>query len=96
LARLPARQIDGSKDIFRPGLLGIEANAKEVLLGVIGYLQDTPESGDGDAHGVRAAASHKPALRYHARHPEVDACDSHGKSSFFSGQSFMGLWPTRK
>ena len=95
MARLSARQIDGGKDIFRLGLLGIEANGKQVLLGVIGYLQDTPESGDGGAHGVGAAASHKPALLYQARYPEVDACAIHGESSFSSGQSGVRLYPVR-
>ena len=63
--------IDGGKDFFNPDLLGIKTNAKEVLLGVIGDFQDTPESVDGGAHGVRAAASHKSALLYHARHPKI-------------------------
>jgi hypothetical protein len=63
--------IDGGKDIFNPDLLGIKANGKEILLGVIGYFQDTPESVDGGAHGVGAAASHKSALFYHARHPKI-------------------------
>lgn len=74
-------QKDGGKDIFHPGLLGIEANGKQVLLGVIGYFQDTPEIGDGGAHGVGATASHKPALLNQARHPEIDAFAIHGESS---------------
>ena len=74
-------QIDGGKDIFHPGLLGIEANGKEVHLGVIGYFHDTPESGDGGAHGVGAAASHKPGLLYQARYSEIYASDIHGESS---------------
>ena len=73
--------IDGGEDIFQLDLLGIETSGKKVLLGVIGYLQDTPESGDGGAHGVGAAASHKPALLYHARHPEIYALAIHGESS---------------
>ena len=81
LSRLSPGQIDGGKDIFHPDLLGIKANGKKVLLGVIGYFQDTPESGDGGAHGVGAAASHKPALLYQARHPEIYACAIHGESS---------------
>ncbi len=76
--------MDGGKDIFRPDLLGIEAHGKQVLLGVIDYFQDTPEIGDGGAHGVGAAASHKPALLYQARHPEIYACAIHGESSFWS------------
>jgi hypothetical protein len=63
--------MDGRKDIFHPDQLGIKANGKQVLLGVIGYFQDTPESGDGDAHGVRAADSHKPTPFYQARHAEI-------------------------
>ena len=81
LSRLSPGQKDGGKDIFHPGLLGIEANGKQVLLGVIGNFQDTPESGDGGAHGVGAAASHKPALLYHARHPEIYVLALHGESS---------------
>ena len=81
LSRLSPGQKDGGKDIFNPGLLGIEANGKQVLLGVIGSFQDTPESGDGGAHGVGAAASHKPALLYHARHPEIYVLALHGESS---------------
>jgi hypothetical protein len=74
-------QIDGGKDIFHPGLLGVKANGKQVLMGVIGYFQDTPEIGDGGAHGVRAAASHKPALLYQARHLEIHAFVVHEQSS---------------
>jgi hypothetical protein len=76
-------QIDGGKDIFHPGLLGIKANGKEILLGVIGYFCDTPESVDGGAHGVRAAASDKPALFYQARHPEIYVFVVHGESSVY-------------
>jgi hypothetical protein len=61
--------------------LGIKTDGKKVLLGVIGYFHDTPEGGDGGAHGVRAAASHKPAPLHHARHPEIYANDIHGESS---------------
>ena len=71
LSRLSPGQIDGGKDIFRPDLLEIKANGKKVFLGVIGYFHDTPESGDGGAHGVGAAASHKPTALHHARHPEI-------------------------
>jgi hypothetical protein len=87
-------QIDRGKDIFHRGLLGIEANGKQVLLGVIGYLQDTPESGDGGAHGVRAADSDKSSPLYQARHPEIDAGDLHGKSSLSSIHRFH-LQPAR-
>jgi hypothetical protein len=73
--------MDGGKDIFHPGLLGIEANGKQVLLGVIGYFQDTPEIGDGGAHGVGAADSHKPAPLHYARHPKIYAGAIHGESS---------------
>jgi hypothetical protein len=73
--------IDGGKDIFHHGLLGIKANGKKVFLGVIGYFPDTPESGNGGAHGVGTAASHKPAPLYQARHPEIYACAVHGESS---------------
>jgi len=74
-------QKDGGEDIFHPRLLGIKANGKEVLLGVIGYFRDTPEGGDGGAHGVGAAASHKPSPLYQARHPEIYALAIHGESS---------------
>jgi hypothetical protein len=73
--------IDGGKDIFHLDLLGIETSGKKVLLDVIGYCQDTPESGDGGAHGVGAAASDKHALLDHARHPEIYAPAIHGESS---------------
>jgi hypothetical protein len=76
-------QIDGGQDIFHRGLLGIKANGKKVLLGVIAYFHDSPESGDGGAHGVGAAASHKPALLYQARHPEINALVVHGESSVY-------------
>jgi hypothetical protein len=78
---LPPGHIDGLKDIFRPDLLGIEPNGKQVLLGVISNFEDTPEIDDGGAHGVRTAASHKPALLYQARHPEIYACAIHGEFS---------------
>jgi hypothetical protein len=78
---LSSGRIDGGKDIFHPGLLGSRANGKKVLLGVIGYCQDTPETSDGGAHGVRAAASHKPALLYHACHLEIYALAIYVKSS---------------
>jgi hypothetical protein len=73
--------MDGGKDIFHSGLLGIKANSKHVLMGVIGYFQDTPELVDAGAHGVGATASHKPALTCQARHPEIYACAIHGESS---------------
>jgi hypothetical protein len=53
-------------------------------MGVIGYFQDTPELVDAGAHGVRAAASHKTALLYKARNPEIYACAIHGESSVYS------------
>jgi hypothetical protein len=81
LSRLPPGHIDGGKDIFHPDLMGIKTSRKKVLLGVIGYFQDTPESGDGGAHGVGATASHKPALLYQARHPEIYVIAIHGESS---------------
>ena len=93
LSRLSPGQIDGGKDIFHPGLLGIKANGKEVLLGVIGYFQDTPESDNGGAHGVRAAASHKSALLYQARHPEIYALALHGESSVFPAHPAFRLHP---
>jgi hypothetical protein len=73
--------IDRGKDIFQPGLLGIKTDREKVLLGVIGYFHDTPEGGDGGAHGVRAAASHKPAALHHTRHPKIYVLDIHGESS---------------
>jgi hypothetical protein len=75
--------IDGGKDIFHPDPLGIKKNGKKILLGVIGYFQNTLEGSDGGAHGVRAAASHKPSLLYHARHPEIHALAIHGESSLY-------------
>jgi hypothetical protein len=78
---LSAGLIDRGKDIFQPGLLGIKTDREKVLLGVIGYFHDTPEGGDGGAHGVRAAASHKPAALHHTRHPKIYALDIHGESS---------------
>ena len=87
-------QIDGGKDIFHPGLLAIKANGKKVLLGVIGYFDDTPESGDGGAHGVRAAASHKSGLLDDASHPEIYATDIHGESSVYSVHPAFAFIPT--
>jgi len=81
LSRWSPGQIDGGKDIFHIDLLGIETSGKKVLLGVIGYFQDTPERGDGGAHGVGAAASDKPALLDHACNPEIYALAIHGESS---------------
>lgn len=95
LPRLSPGQIDRGKDIFHSGLLGIKTNGKKVLLGVIGYFQDTPESGDGGAHGVRAAASHKPALLYQARHSEIYALDTHGESPVYSVHPAFRLHPAR-
>jgi hypothetical protein len=86
---------DGGKDIFQRGLLGIEANGKQVLLGVIGYFHDTPKSGDGGAHGVGAATSHKPALLYDARHLEIDAFDIHRESSVYSVHPGFLFHPAR-
>jgi hypothetical protein len=74
-------QIDGGKDIFHPGLLGIESNGKEVLPGLIGHFCDTPDSGDGGAHGVGTTASDKPALFNQARNPELYVFAVHGESS---------------
>ena len=81
LPRLSACQINRSKDIFHPGLLGIKSYGKQVFLGVIGHFSDTPEGGDGGAHGVGAAASHKPTTLHHAGHPKIYAVDVHGESS---------------
>ncbi len=81
LSRLSPGLIDRGKDIFQPGLLAIKPDGKKVLLGVIVYCHDPRKGGDGGAHGVRAAASHKPALLHHARHPEIYALDVHGESS---------------
>jgi hypothetical protein len=88
-------QKDGGKDIFHRGLLGIEANGKQVLLGVIDYFHDTPKSGDGGAHGVGAAASHKPALLYYARYPEIYALAIHGESSVYSVHPGFLFHPAR-
>ncbi len=73
--------MDGGKDIFQPGLLGIKADGEKVLPGVIGYCHDTPEGGDGGATGVRAAASRQPTLLHPARHPEIYAVPIQGESS---------------
>jgi len=81
LSRLSSSHIDGDKDIFHRGLLGIKTDGKKVILGVIGYFHDPPEGGNGGAHGVGAAASHKPAALHHARHSELYALDIHGESS---------------
>ena len=53
----------------------------EKVLCVRGYRRNAPEGGDGGAHGVRAAASHKPTLLHHARHPEIYGFALHEKSS---------------
>jgi hypothetical protein len=78
LSRLSSRHINRSKDIVEPDLLGIEPYGEKVLMGVIGNRGDTLEGGDGGAHGVRAAASHKPTLLYHAHHPKIYAHAIHG------------------
>ena len=93
LSCLSPGQIDGGKDIFHRGLLGIKANGKKVLPGVIGYFQGTPESGDGGAHGVGAAASHKPALLYQSRHPKIYACAVHGESSVWPSHPASAFTP---
>jgi hypothetical protein len=61
--------------------LGIKTDAEQILLCVIGYMHDTLKGADGGAHGVRAAASDKPAALHHARHPKIYAVALHGKSS---------------
>lgn len=71
LSSLSSGQIDRSKNLFQPGLLGIKTDGEKVFLGVIGYFHDAWEGGDSGAHGVRAAASDKPAAPHHARHPEI-------------------------
>ena len=95
LSRLFPGQIDGGKDIFHSGLLGIKMHGKQVLLGVIGYFQDTPKSGDGGAHGVGATASHKTALLYQPRHPEMYPFIIHGEFSIYSVQPALRLHPAR-
>ena len=82
LSCLSAGLIDCSKDIFQPGLLRIKTDGEQVLVGVISHCHDTLKGSDGGAHGVRAAASHKPAALDHARHPKIDAVALHGKSFF--------------
>jgi hypothetical protein len=91
LSRLSSGQIDGGKDVFQPGLLGIKTDGKKVLPGVIGYCHDTPEGGDGGAHGVRAAASHKPTLLHHARHPEIYVIAIHKESFAWPGRPAFNL-----
>jgi hypothetical protein len=61
--------------------LAIKTDREKVLLGVIVYGHDPRKGADGGAHGVRAAASHKPAPLHHARHPKIYALDVHGESS---------------
>ncbi len=80
MSRLSPGLIDGGKNIFQPGLLGIKPHRKEVLLGVIDYCLDAPEGADRGAHGVRAAASDKPTLLHHARHPKIYVMNTHGGS----------------
>jgi hypothetical protein len=85
LSRLSSGYMDRGKDLFQPDQLGIETHGEKVLLGVIGYRRNTPQGVDGDAHGVRAAASHKPTLLHHARNPEIYAPAIHGESSAWPG-----------
>jgi hypothetical protein len=92
---LSPSQIDGGKDIFHPGLLRIKTNGKQVLPGVIGYVQDTPEIGDSGAHGVRAADSYKSTLLYQARHPEIYAFAIHGVSSVQPIHPAFRLYPAQ-
>jgi hypothetical protein len=95
LPPLSPGQIDRGKDIFQPGLSGIKTHGEKVLLGVIVYCHNPPKGDDGGAHGVRAAASHKPALLHHARHPEIYALDVHGKSSIWAFHPAFRLHPAR-
>ena len=95
LPRLSPGLIDRGKDIFQPGLLAIKTDREKVLLGVIVYGHDPRKGADGGAHGVRAAASHKPALLHHARHPEIYALDVHGKSSIWAFHPAFRLHPAR-
>jgi len=95
LSGLSSSQKDGGKYIFQPGLLEIKTDGEKVLLGVIGYFHDAPQGGDGGAHGVRAAASHKPAALHHARHPEIYAFDTHGESSVYPVHPAVRLHSTR-
>ncbi len=95
LSRLSSGEIDGGKDLFQPGLMGIKADGEKVLLGVIGYCHDTPKGGDGGAHGVRAAASHKPALLHHAHYPEIYAVAVHGESFIWLVHPAFRLHPAR-
>jgi len=95
LSLLSSGQIDRGKDIFQPGLLGIKTDGEKVLLGVIVYCHDPPEGGDGGAHGVGAAASHKPAALHHARHQEIYALDVHGESSIWAVHPAFRLHPAR-
>ena len=81
MSGLSSSQKDRGKYIFQPGLLAIKLDGEKVLPGVIVYCHDPPEGDAGGAHGVRAAASHKPALLYQARHPEIYALAIHGESS---------------
>jgi hypothetical protein len=78
---LSAGQINRSKDIFQPGLLGIKSYGEKVFPGIIGHFSDTPEGGDGGAHGVGATASQKPTTLHHAGHPKIYAVEVHGESS---------------
>jgi hypothetical protein len=95
LCRWSPGQIDRGKDIFQPGLLAIKTDGEKVLLGVIVYCHDPPEGDDGGAHGVRAAASHKPAALHHARHPEIYALDVQGESSICAVHPAFRLHPAR-
>ena len=95
MSGLSSSHKDGGKYIFQPGLLGIKTDGEKVLLGVIGYFHDTPEGGDGGAHGVRAAASHKPAALHHARHPEIYAFNIHREPSVYPVHPAVRLHSTR-
>jgi hypothetical protein len=83
--------MDSGKDSFHIDLLGIKPDGEKVILGVIRYCLDTPEGGDGGAHGVRTTASHKTTLLHHARHPEIYAIAVHRESSVPLGQPVFCL-----
>jgi hypothetical protein len=95
LSGLSPGHIDGGKDIFHIDLLGIETSGKKVIMGVVSYFHDTPESGDGGAHGVGATASDKPALLYQARYPKIYARAIHGESSVKPVRPAFRLHPGR-
>jgi hypothetical protein len=77
LAQPPSGHRDRGKDIFDVDPLRIETHREQVCWGVVNHGGNARQSGDGGAHGVRAAASHKAALSHHPCYPKFKTAEIH-------------------